>query len=81
MSEILPKAQAQMETARETWKMKTLTLGALLGAVVGVVGAFMLVQNADKKDAKEVKISSGEAFRLAVLIFGLLRQIATLHEE
>lgn len=81
MSEIIPAEQAHVEPGRQTWKMKTLTLGALLGAVVGVVGAFMLVQNAERKNAREVKISSGEAFRLAVLIFGLLRQIATLHEE
>lgn len=81
MSEIFPAEQAHVIPGRQTWKMKTLTLGALLGAVVGVVGAFMLVQNAERKNAQEVKISSGEAFRLAVLIFGLLRQIATLHED
>jgi hypothetical protein len=53
----------------------------VIGAMVGLAGAFMLVQNAEKRNVQNVSISTGEGFRLGVLVFGLLRQISTLHEE
>ena len=53
--------------------MKTLAIGGVLGALVGLAGAFMLVQNAEKRDTQKVNISPGEGFRIGVLVFGLLR--------
>lgn len=77
MSEEIVKNEAR----RESWKITALAIGAGLGALVGALGAYLLVKNAEKKDAAKVSVSAGEAFRLGVLILGLLRQIATLHEE
>ena len=81
MTQITPLAEGQIEKSQETWKVKTLAIGGAIGALVGLAGAFMLVQNAEKRNVQQVSISSGEGFRLGVLIFGLLRQISTLHEE
>ena len=81
MKQIAPTAEGQIEKSTETWKVKTLAIGGAIGALVGLAGAFMLVQNAEKRNVQQVSISSGEGFRLGVLIFGLLRQISTLHEE
>ena len=58
---------------------KILVIGGVLGGLVGLAGAYLLAQNAQKQD-KPVEISTGEAVRLAVLIFGLLRSVSTLHE-
>jgi hypothetical protein len=81
MTQIIPVEEGQIEKKMETWKVKTLAIGGVLGALVGLAGAFMLVQNADKRDVQRVNISPSEGFRLGVLVFGLLRQISTLHEE
>lgn len=81
MTQITPVAEGQIEKRMEPWKVKTLAIGGTVGALVGLASAFMLVHNAEKHNAQKVTISSGEGFRLGVLIFGLLRQISTLHEE
>jgi ABC-type uncharacterized transport system permease subunit len=81
MTHITPAAEDQLEKSMETWKVKTLAIGGVIGAMVGLAGAFMLVQNAEKRNVQNVSISTGEGFRLGVLVFGLLRQISTLHEE
>jgi hypothetical protein len=62
-------------------KRKTITLaiGGVAGALVGLAGAYMLVQNAERND-RPIEISAGEGVKLAVLVFGLLRSIATLHD-
>ncbi|MBP1702995.1 MAG: hypothetical protein H6Q38_2102 [Chloroflexi bacterium] len=64
-----------------TQKQKTtaLVIGGTLGALVGLAGAYLLAQNAER-DQKPVNISPGEGVKLAVLVLGLLRSIATLHE-
>jgi hypothetical protein len=81
MKDIVPVEEGEIEKRMEPWKVKTLAVGGALGALVGLAGAFMLVKNAEKRDVQQVSISSSEGFRLGVLIFGLLRQISTLHEE
>jgi hypothetical protein len=81
MTQITTAAEDQLEKSMETWKVKTLAIGGVLGALVGLAGAFMLVQNAEKRDVQTVNISPSEGFRIGVLVFGLLRQISTLHEE
>jgi hypothetical protein len=57
----------------------TLAIGGVAGALVGLAGAYMLVQNAERNN-QPIEISTGEGVKLAVLVFGLLRNIATLHE-
>lgn len=62
-------------------KRKTITLaiGGVAGALIGLAGAYLLVQNAER-DNKPIEISPGEGVRLAVLVFGLLRSVATLND-
>jgi hypothetical protein len=62
-------------------KRKTITLaiGGVAGALIGLAGAYMLVQSAEREN-EPIEISPSEGIKLAVLVFGLLRSIATLHD-
>jgi hypothetical protein len=61
-------------------KNKTLIVGALLGAVTGLLAAFVLQRQAEKKGT-EITISTGEGLRLGLLVMGLLRSIASLDDK
>ena len=57
-----------------------LAVGALIGAVTGLVGAAMLLRRAERSGG-ETSITTGDGLKLGVLIFGLLRAISTLGDE
>jgi len=59
---------------------KTLLFGTLIGAVTGLVAASLLHRNAEKNE-KETAITAGEGMKLGVLVFGLLRAIASLGDD
>jgi gas vesicle protein len=61
-------------------KNKTLILGALIGAATGLLAAMLLQRNAEKNE-RETAITTGEGLKLGVLVFGLLRAIASLGDE
>jgi hypothetical protein len=51
--------------------------GAIIGALVGLAGAFLLVKNAERKGT-ELHVSTGEGVKLSLIVMGLLRQVADL---
>ena len=59
---------------------KTLLFGTLLGALTGLVAAMMLHRNAERNE-KATAITSGEGMKLGMLVFGLLRAIASLGDD
>lgn len=59
---------------------KTLFFGALIGAATGLIAAMMLHRNAERSE-KETAITSGEGMKLGMLVFGLLRAIASLGDD
>jgi gas vesicle protein len=61
-------------------KSKTLLLGALIGAFTGLLAAMLLQRNAEKNE-RETAITTGEGLKLGVLVFGLLRAIASLGDD
>jgi len=61
-------------------KNKIIFFGALIGAVTGLVAALLLTRRAEKNE-RETAITSGEGLKLGVLIFGLLRAIASLGDD
>jgi hypothetical protein len=63
-------------TPVENWKPRILMVGGVLGALVGVAAAYLLIQRAEED--KPPKMNVGEGVKLGVMVFGLLRSIASL---
>ena len=61
-------------------KNRILLTGALLGAVTGLIAAMLLNRRAEQTES-ETAITAGEGLKLGVLVFGLLRAIASLGDE
>jgi hypothetical protein len=61
-------------------KSRTLLFGALIGAVTGLIAAMLLNRNAEQHEAGTA-LTAGEGMKLGVLVFGLLRAIASLGDE
>ena len=61
-------------------KSRTLFFGALIGAATGLIAAVLLNRNAEQHE-KGTAITPGEGMKLGVLVFGLLRAIASLGDE
>ena len=57
-----------------------LVAGALIGAVTGLIAAMLLNRRAERNES-ETAITTGEGLKLGVLVFGLLRAIASLGDE
>ena len=64
----------------ENWKVRTLIVGAVLGAATGLSAAYLLTRRAEQQGAA-LTISSGQGLKLGVLVAGLLRSILNLGEE
>lgn len=63
-----------------TDKNKTLVIGALVGAALGLAGAFLLTRRAEETGSA-ITVSTGDGMRLGVMIIGLLRAVAGLGDE
>lgn len=59
---------------------RTIFFGILLGAATGLVAAVLLNRRA-LKDNRSTAITTGEGLKLGVLLFGLLRAIASLGDD
>lgn len=70
----------QEEKEDNSWKVQTLVIGAVLGALTGLGAAFLLTKRAEQK-GNRVSITPGKGVRLGVLIAGLLRSILSLGED
>ena len=61
-------------------KSKIIMSGALIGAITGLIAAMLLTRRAEKEE-RSTAITSGEGLKLGVLLFGLLRAIASLGDD
>lgn len=68
-----------MEEIR-SWKVKTLILGTILGALTGLGTAYLLTRRAER-EGKPLSITSSQGIRLGVLLLGFIRQLLTLDEK
>ena len=61
-------------------KNRTLLLGALAGAMTGLVAAMLLNRRAEET-GDELALTAGDGMKLGVMVIGLLRAIASLGDE
>ena len=61
-------------------RSRTLILGALIGAFTGLIAAILLNRRASK-DEKSTALTAGDGLKIGVLVFGLLRAIASLGDD
>ena len=68
------------QQADELWKLKTLVVGGVLGALIGVGAALLLTKRAEQKGT-QLTITPGKGVQLGVMLAGLLRSIMNLGED
>jgi hypothetical protein len=61
----------------KSYETKVLAAGSLIGAFVGLAGAFLLIKNNERKGT-DLSVSAGEGVKLSLIIMALLRQVADL---
>jgi hypothetical protein len=61
------------------WKMKTILVGGLIGALTGMAAAFILVQRSESQGTRP-NLGTGDCLRLGVKVMGLLRDVTRLGE-
>ena len=66
--------------ADNSWKVRTVLVGGVLGALVGVGAAFLLTRRAEQKGT-QLAITATKGVQLGVLLAGLLRSILSLGED
>ncbi len=61
-------------------RSRTIVYGVLIGAATGLVAAMLLNRQAERNH-DTTAITAGDGVKLGVMIFGLLRAIASLGED
>ena len=61
-------------------RSRTILFGVMIGAATGLVAAMLLNRRAAKDD-RTTAITAGDGLKLGVMVFGLLRAIASLGED
>lgn len=59
---------------------RILLFGALIGAFTGLAAAMLLNRRAEKTGT-EVSLTTGDGMKIGMMVFGLLRAIASLADE
>jgi H+/Cl- antiporter ClcA len=64
----------------DNWKPKVLVIGGVVGLLTGLLGAYLMIQRAEKENTKP-EMSAGEGVKLGVLVLGLLRSVAMIADK
>jgi len=59
------------------WKTKTLLIGAAVGIVTGLLGAFILIQAAEKAETRP-QLSAGDGVKVGLGVLAVMRLLADL---
>jgi hypothetical protein len=59
------------------WKSKTMLIGAVVGTAVGIIGAMILIQQAEKTETRP-QLSAGDGVKVGLSLLAVLRLLADL---
>ncbi|OGO26622.1 MAG: hypothetical protein A2136_09070 [Chloroflexi bacterium RBG_16_54_11] len=75
------EVDAEWSPAENTqWTTQVLVIGAVVGALTGLGGAYLLIQRARRR-SEPPRLDAREGLRLGLLLMGLLRQVAMLGDD
>lgn len=69
-----------VEKPAASWKVQTLVIGGVVGALVGLGAAFLLTKRAEE-NGTSLAITPGKGVKLGMMIAGLLRSILSLGDD
>jgi hypothetical protein len=69
-----------IEVTDDTLKVRTLIIGGVVGALVGLGAAFLLTKRAEQKGTP-LAITPGKGVQLGVMVAGLMRSLLSLSDE
>jgi len=76
MSDIQLKNDMGIEPSEPDYRIRVLAVGAVLGAMVGLLSAYLYLQNLEEDETPNV--TAGQGVKIGVLLLGLVRNIADL---
>ena len=76
MSDIQLKNDMVIEPSEPYYRIRVLAVGAMLGALVGLLSAYLYLQNLEEDETPSV--TAGQGVRISVLLLGLVRNIADM---
>ncbi len=62
------------------WKKKTMIIGALVGLIAGLVGAYMVIQRAER-EMTTPKITAGDGVKIGLGVLGVLRLVSDIADR
>jgi hypothetical protein len=65
----------------ESWKVKVLIAGAVVGAAIGVGTAYLLSRTSEEAHGGPPKVNTTDAVKAAIGIVGIMRGIASLGDR
>ncbi|MEM8856938.1 MAG: hypothetical protein AAGD96_01370 [Chloroflexota bacterium] len=70
--------EEQQVSQNNGWQNRFLVIGAILGALAGLLSAWMLVKSAERKHDGPPEISNADLLKSTVGVIGIIRAIASL---
>ena len=61
----------EMNREKKNWTTKTFVIGGILGTIIGLLGAYILIQNSDEDSTNNLTPATG--LQLGLGILGVLR--------
>jgi hypothetical protein len=68
------------ERELNSWKVRVLVIGTMVGALIGFGTAYLLSRTAEESGGEPPEISTTDAIKASIGVIGLMRGIASLGE-
>lgn len=67
-----------MDEIPPDWRPKVFIIFGIGGTLVGLLAAYLFIQNVNEDDVNAPEFTAGKGLRIGLLLLGLLRNIADL---